>query len=188
MCLLHIWINDFRSVSTVTSSHQLLLIWYDTNYSSTNSSTVSLKLLIAYPVALLVSCSIQPYGVLLHTWSALRVSSALNTPTVLVQLHIIQSLPNLSSIMQLGQKGECSQITYSTAAVTMSNNQVRGRCQHNTINQNHQNITHHPGISLQLKRALPIEGGGIRLTTFATRLRISISWSQKPPCGRSIPS
>lgn len=162
----------------------------DTNYPSTSSSTISLKLLIAYPVALLVLvtiftvyCSIPPYGVLLLE---VRFESHRRLWTRLQYLYnyISHTVCPISSIMQLGQKWECSQITYSAAAVTMSNNQVGGRagaCQHNT------NITHHPGSSSQFQLRLPVEGGGILLTTFATRWRI-ISWTQKPPCGRSTAS
>lgn len=54
---------------------------------------------VAYPVAFLVYL-LYPAAYRLTGWVPLlevrpRVSSALNTPTVLVQVHIVHSLPNL---------------------------------------------------------------------------------------------
>lgn len=199
-------LDNQRLQVTVTSSHHSqhhhinysVYATYDTTYPSTSLSTISLKLLICS----LSSCLFGPlyyiYFILQHT--ALRggypylkcvlESHRLWTRLQYLYKYISYTVCPISSIMQLGQKWECSQLTYSTAAGTMSNNQVGGRagaCQHNNTNQNQQNITHHPNISSQFKPGLLVEGGGILLTTFAPRLRISISWIQNQ-CGRSIPS
>lgn len=117
----------------------------------------------------------------------LRVSSALNTPTVLVQVHIIYSLPNILDNaarieMKIPRRSLIRPLPLQWAITTLEDGQVH-------VNISSIRITKIQRITWKLHHNLS-EGWRWRntLDNFRHKVKGQHFMNSKPPCGRSIPT